>query len=70
MSQMEALMWLSAIKMAREGNVEAQNHLRAENTIRKEQNRPSVEQELQEMAEEAEIDKLVEAAKQRLRKSR
>lgn len=51
MSQMEVLMWLSAIKLAKEGNSEAMNHLQAENKIRQEQNRPSVEQELQMIAE-------------------
>lgn len=54
MSQMEVLMWLSVIKMAKEGNPEAMNHLQAENKIRQEQSRPSVEQELQMIAEEAE----------------
>ena len=44
------------------------NHLQAENRIRLEQNRPSVEQELQEIAEEAEISAMVEKAKQRLMK--
>lgn len=47
-------MWLSVIKMAKEGNPEAMNHLQAENKIRQEQSRPSVEQELQMIAEEAE----------------
>ena len=55
MSQMEVLMWLSVIKMAKEGNLEAMNHLQAENKIRQEQSRPSVEQELQMIAEEAEM---------------
>ena len=68
MSQMEVLMWLSVIKQAREWNSEAVNHLQAENRIRLEQNRPSVEQELQEIAEEAEISAMVEKAKQRLMK--
>lgn len=54
MSQMEVLMWLSVIKMAKEGNPEAMNHLQAENKIRQEQSRPSVEQELQMIAEEEE----------------
>ena len=54
MSQMEVLMWLSVIKMAKEGNPEAMNHLQAENKIRQEQSRPSVEQELRMIAEEAE----------------
>ena len=54
MSQMEVLMWLSVIKMAKEGNPEAMNHLQAENKIRQEQSRPSVEQELQMIAEEDE----------------
>lgn len=54
MSQMEVLMWLSVIKMAKEGNPEAMNHLQAENKIRQQQSRPSVEQELQMIAEEAE----------------
>ena len=52
MSQMEVLMWLSVIKMAKEGNSEAMNHLQAENKIRQEQNRPTVEQELQMIAEQ------------------
>ena len=60
-------MWLSVIKMAKEGNLEAMNHLQAENKIRQEQSRPTVEQELQMIAEEAEIKRLVEAAKKRLR---
>ena len=42
------------------------NHLQAENKIRQEQNRPSVEQELQDIAEEAEISAMVEKAKKRL----
>ena len=54
MSQMEVLMWLSVIKMAKEGSPEAMNHLQAENKIRQEQSRPSVEQELQMIAEEEE----------------
>lgn len=52
MSQMEVLMWLSVIKTAKEGNSEAMNHLQAENKIRQEQNRPTVEQELQMIAEQ------------------
>lgn len=68
MSQMEVLMWLSVIKTAKEGNSEAMNHLQAENKIRQEQNRPSVEQELQMIAEESELTNEVEKAKQRLRK--
>lgn len=60
-------MWLSVIKMAKEGNLEAMNHLQAENKIRQEQSRPTVEQELQMIAEESEIKRLVEAAKKRLR---
>ena len=64
---MEVLMWLSVIKMAKEGNLEAMNHLQAENKIRQEQSRPTVEQELQMIAEESEIKRLVEAAKKRLR---
>lgn len=67
MSQMEVLMWLSVIKMAKEGNLEAMNHLQAENKIRQEQSRPTVEQELQMIAEESENKRLVEAAKKRLR---
>lgn len=55
MSEMEVLMWLAAIKLAREGNAEAENHLRIENEIRAEQNRPSVEEELQMIAEEQEM---------------
>ena len=55
MSQMGVLMWLSVIKMAKEGNPEAMNHLQAENKIRQEQSRPSVEQELQMIAKEAEM---------------
>ena len=47
-------MWLSVIKMAKEGNPEAMNHLQAENKIRQEQNRPTVEQELQMIAREQE----------------
>lgn len=47
-------MWLSVIKMAKEGNPEAMNHLQAENKIRQEQSCPSVEQELQMIAEEEE----------------
>ena len=68
MSQMEVLMWLSVIKTAKEGNSEAMNHLQAENKIRQEQNRPTVEQELQMIAEESELTNEVEKAKQRLRK--
>ena len=49
MSQMEVLMWLSVIKKAKEGNPEAINHLQAENKIRQEQNRPSVEKELEHL---------------------
>ena len=60
-------MWLSVIKMAKEGNLEAMNHLQAENKIRQEQSRPTVEQELQMIAEESENKRLVEAAKKRLR---
>ena len=66
MSQMEVLMWLSAIKLAKEGNSEAQNHLQAENKLRQEQNRPTVEQELQEIAEETELRKKIEEAKARM----
>ena len=68
MSPMEVLMWLSIIKTAKEGNSEAMNHLQAENKIRQEQNRPSVEQELQMIAEEAELSSEVEKAKKRLSK--
>ena len=50
MSPMEVLMWLSIIKTAKEGNSEAMNHLQVENKIRQEQNRPSVEEELQAIA--------------------
>ena len=51
-------MWLSVIKMAKEGNPEAMNHLQAENKIRQEQNRPTVEQELQMIAEESEKEEI------------
>lgn len=54
MSQMEVLMWLSVIKTAKEGNSEAMNHLQAENKIRQEQNRPTVEQELKMIAQQQE----------------
>ena len=57
-------MWLSAIKLAKEGNSEAQNHLQAENKLRQEQNRPTVEQELQEIAEETELRKKIEEAEE------
>ncbi len=54
MSPMEALMWLSVIKSAKAGNSEAMNHLQTENKIRQEQNRPTVEQELQMIAAQQE----------------
>ena len=60
-------MWLSVIKTAREGNSEAMNHLQVENKIRQEQNRPSVEEELEDMVEEAELRKRIEAIKARRR---
>ena len=68
MSLIEVLMWPSVIKTAKEGNSEAMNHLQAENKIRQEQNRPTVEQELLMIAEESELTNEVERAKQRLRK--
>lgn len=68
MSQMEVLMWLSVIKMAKEGNSEAMNHLQAENKIRQEQNRPTVEQELQMIAEEEELTREVERKKKLYRR--
>ncbi|WP_301384755.1 hypothetical protein, partial [uncultured Duncaniella sp.] len=61
----EVLMWLSAIKLAKEGNSEAQNHLQAENKLRQEQNRPTVEQELQMIAEEAELRNRIEQIRKR-----
>ena len=66
MSQMEVLMWLSVIKKAKEGNPEAINHLQAENKIRQEQNRPSVEEELKTLAqleERKEIYRLLKEGK-------
>lgn len=54
MSELEILMWLTEIKAAKEGNLSAQNHLRAENTVRQEQNRPTVEEELRAIIEQAE----------------
>ena len=68
MSQMEVLMWLSVIKKAKEGNPEAINHLQAENKIRQEQNRPSVEEELRVIVEEAKTRKEIADYKSRVMK--
>lgn len=47
MEEMEALYWAAIVKMAKTGDAEAEETLTAQNDIRKEQNRPSVEEELQ-----------------------
>ncbi len=47
-------MWLSEIELAKKGNSEAMNHLQAENKLRQEQNRPTVGQELQMIAQRQE----------------
>lgn len=57
MTELEVLHWLSVISMARNGNEEMANYLQAENSIRQEQGRPSVEEELREIAEIAERQK-------------
>lgn len=49
---MEILHWLSVITMARQGNSEMENYLRQENELRRQQNRPTVEEELKKIAEE------------------
>ncbi|CDE57084.1 unknown [Prevotella sp. CAG:873] len=51
MEQMEVLYWTSIVKMAKTGDPEATETLTAQNKIRKEQNRPTVEQELQAIAD-------------------
>ena len=61
-------MWLSVIKSAKEGNSEAMNHLQTENKLRQEQNRPTVEQELQALAEESEIASYQNEVKQEFKK--
>lgn len=68
MTELEVLHWLAVISMAKQGNQEMENYLQAENKIRQEKNRPSVEMELMMIAEEEELTNEVEKAKQRLRK--
>ena len=57
MKQLEIMHWAAVISMAKSGNEEMANYLRAENKIRQEQNRPSVEDELQAIAEREERQK-------------
>ena len=51
MSLLEAMMWLAELKAAKQQDQEAILHLQAENKIRQEQGRPTVEQELQELVD-------------------
>ena len=54
MEKMEALYWVAELKLAKSGDEEAQAALRAENAMRSEQQRPTVEEELREMAAQEE----------------
>lgn len=49
MEYKEAMYWLATIEQAHKGNQEAQISLNAENRIRKEQGRKTVEQEIDEI---------------------
>jgi hypothetical protein len=57
MSQMDAMLWLSVVMEAQKGNPESINLLQAENKMRAEQNRPSVEEELIRFARRSEDEK-------------
>jgi hypothetical protein len=57
MSQMDAMLWLSVVMEAQKGNPESINLLQAENKLRAEQNRPSVEEELIRFARRSEDEK-------------
>lgn len=57
MSQMDAMLWLSVVMEAQKGNTESINLLQAENKMRAEQNRPSVEEELIRFARRSEDEK-------------
>ena len=48
---MEAMLWMSILRRANQGEPEAVEMLQSENEIRRGSNLPTVEQELREMAE-------------------
>jgi hypothetical protein len=54
---MDAMLWLSVVMEAQKGNTESINLLQAENKMRAEQNRPSVEEELIRFARRSEDEK-------------
>ena len=63
MDNLEAMYWVTIIQQAKEGNKEAQEMLQVENKIRTGKGLMTVEEELKEMAEEAEARQKIEQAK-------
>jgi len=49
MDKFSAMMWLETTIQAQKGNKEEMEHLQVENQIRKENNQPTVEDELKEL---------------------
>lgn len=56
MEAMEVLYWTSIVKMAKMGDPEAMETLTAQNKLRAKQNRPTVEQELQAIADKGAVN--------------
>jgi hypothetical protein len=63
MDNLEAMYWVAIIQQAKEGNKEAQEMLQVENKIRTGKGLMTVEDELREIAEEAEARQKIEQAK-------
>jgi len=51
MDRLEAMLWISEMDLARQGNEGAQKRLDAANKLRRENNRPTIEEELQALLE-------------------
>lgn len=51
MDNLTAIHWLSIVRLAKQGNEEAQETLRQQNELRAENNLPTVEEELIQMAQ-------------------
>lgn len=65
MDNSEAMYWLAILQQANEGSKEAGEMLRQENELRTEMGQPTVEEELKEMVEEAELRAKIEEIKKR-----
>ena len=65
MDNSEAMYWLAILQQANEGSKEAQEMLQQENELRTENGQPTVQEELKEIVEEAELIAKIEEIKKR-----